>query len=90
MITRYEINEYGELPLSTGRYVRWEDFDDVTQELLMEIDTLKQELMCKDENYSVGWDDGYEEGKQEGIRVGTREVERFKEQVIKMAEILDE
>lgn len=24
-ITRYELNEYGELPLSNGRYVRWEE-----------------------------------------------------------------
>jgi hypothetical protein len=53
-ITRYEINEHGELPLSYGRYVRYEDYDEVVQQLLERIDELESVIDLKD---SLWWDD---------------------------------
>lgn len=64
-ITRYDINEYGELPLSNGRYVRWEDVEDLLIEHAREIDRLEDELESKDMSYSYGYDDGYADAEQE-------------------------
>lgn len=55
-ITRYEINEHGELPLSYGRYVRWED----VQELL----DLVEGLQDAEDSYENGFDDGWAEAKE--------------------------
>lgn len=55
-ITRYEINEHGELPLSYGRYVRWGD----VQELL----DLVEGLQDAEDSYENGFDDGWAEAKE--------------------------
>lgn len=55
-ITRYEINEHGEIPLSYGRYVRWED----VQELL----DLVEGLQDAEDSYENGFDDGWAEAKE--------------------------
>lgn len=70
-ITRYEVNEHGELPVSYGRYVRWEDFDYFTQELLKRIDSLEDQL-ADAEAPCCDYDAGHEDGYQEGLAVGTR------------------
>jgi hypothetical protein len=44
-IVRYEVNEHGELPLSYGRYVRWEDYEDAVRELLERIDELEADII---------------------------------------------
>lgn len=59
-ITRYEVNEHGELPVSYGRYVRWED----VQDLIKEFET------CQ--NYSTGYDDGWAEGYDAGREDGKK------------------
>lgn len=59
-ITRYEINSQGELPLSYGRYVRYEDYDNHVQWLLGRIEKLEQKVLESQEYYSEGYDEGYE------------------------------
>ena len=54
-ITRYEINEHGEFPLSYGRYVRWEDY----QDLLERLERLEDEVS----SYDSGYDDGFADAK---------------------------
>lgn len=88
-ITRYDIDEYGELPVSWGRYVRWEDYYEVIKELYQEIEQLELQQRFNECNYSNGWDDGYEEGVQEGKKLGTQQVAKFREQVLEMAKTLE-
>jgi len=57
-ITRYEINEHGELPVSYGRYVRYEDFLEYVR------------TTGNNPDYSDGWDDGYKEGYEQGAKYG--------------------
>lgn len=64
-ITRYDINEHGELPLSTGRYVRWEDVEDLLAEHAKEIEQLERKLDLNDGDYSSGYDDGYADAEHE-------------------------
>lgn len=64
-ITRYDINEYGELPLSNGRYVRWEDVEDLLIEHAREIDRLEDEVENGSATYQSGYDDGYADAEYE-------------------------
>jgi hypothetical protein len=49
-IIRYEVNEQGELPLSYGRYVRFEDYEDRVQWLLEKVTRLETRLRdCYDD-----------------------------------------
>lgn len=64
-LTRYDINDAGEIPLSTGRYVRWEDVEDLIKDYEQRINTLETEVENAD-TYQEGYDDGYEEGYAEG------------------------
>lgn len=59
-ITRYDINEHGELPLSNGRYCRWEDVED----LLKHIKELESTVYAGG-SYQEGYDDGYADAEQE-------------------------
>lgn len=63
-ITRYDINDAGEIPLSTGRYVRWEDVEDLLKNYEERIDTLESEVEDAD-SYQEGYDDGYAEAEHE-------------------------
>jgi hypothetical protein len=58
-ITRYEVNEHGELHLSYGRYVRWEDYEDAVLELRKEIARLENKLDECWSDYDEGFSDGY-------------------------------
>jgi hypothetical protein len=60
-IVRYEVNQYGELPLSYGRYVRYEDYLEHMQELYKEIEHLQAS-----DDWSDGWEEGYQAGLEEG------------------------
>lgn len=62
-ITRYDINEYGEIPLSNGRYVRWEDVEDLLVEHAKGLEKLQREIDSESNNYDHGYDDGWEEAK---------------------------
>ena len=65
-ITRYEVNEHGELPLSYGRYVRWEDIRDLLEDMQDKIYALEEEIddqTSYDDGYSDGHAAGYEEGQ---------------------------
>jgi hypothetical protein len=64
-ITRYEVNQHGEIPLSYGRYVRWEDYEDVVRELLERIEKLDAEVLDSRNYYSEGFEDGWEAAKEE-------------------------
>lgn len=64
-IPRYDINEHGELPLSNGRYVRWEDVEDLLVAHAKEVNRLEEELDSKDMSYSYGYDDGYRDAEYE-------------------------
>lgn len=64
-ITRYDINEHGELPLSNGRYVRWEDVEDLLVEHANEIDRLEDEIENGSATYQEGYDDGYADAEYE-------------------------
>lgn len=57
-LTRYDINEHGELPLSYGRYVRWED----VQELIGDYEKQIEELATEVDNLGSRYDDGYDDG----------------------------
>jgi hypothetical protein len=54
-IARYEVNEHGELPLSYGRYVRYEDFIEIVESLQDKIDELESDII--DLKDSLYWDD---------------------------------
>lgn len=72
-ITRYEINEHGEIPLSYGRYVRYEDYDNHVQWLLGRIEKLEDELASAENpccDYDAGYQYGYIDGTQDGIKKG--------------------
>lgn len=58
-IQRYEINDAGELPVSYGRYVRWEDAEDLLQELREEVAYYR--------DVDTSWSDGYDEGFGDGV-----------------------
>lgn len=60
-LTRYEINEHGELPVSYGRYVRWEDHVEIVAHLENEV-----KFALDGNDYSSGWGDGYTEGLADG------------------------
>jgi hypothetical protein len=66
-IVRYEVNQHGELPLSYGRYVRYEDYDEHVQWLLGRVEKLELKVLnLQDEdNYSEGYEDGWEAAKEE-------------------------
>lgn len=67
-ITRYEINEHGELPLSYGRYVRWEDVQEILEEMQTRIYALEEDaddLASYDDGYSDGYANGYETCERE-------------------------
>lgn len=70
-ITRYEVNEQGDLPVSYGRYARWQDVEDAMKEMQEEIDRLEDEV-AKAESPCCDYDDGHEDGYAEGISVGSR------------------
>jgi hypothetical protein len=52
-ITRYEVNEHGEIPLSYGRYVRYDDYDDHVQWLLGRIEKLVEEIAYMSDDSSI-------------------------------------
>jgi hypothetical protein len=52
-IVRYEINEHGELSLSYGRYVRYDDYEDAVRELRKEIERLEDEILYLEDDSSV-------------------------------------
>jgi hypothetical protein len=58
-ITRYDINEHGELPLSYGRYVRYEDYLEIVAHLQERI----YELEDAEDSYENGYDDGWKDAK---------------------------
>jgi flagellar biosynthesis/type III secretory pathway protein FliH len=87
-ITRYDVDTHGELPLSYGRYVRYEDYDEHVQQLLKEIDTLEHELRGKDTSYSNGYEDGHDDGFQWGKREGLAKLEEFRETLKEITESL--
>jgi hypothetical protein len=62
-IIRYNVNEHGELPLSYGRYVRYEDYEDHVNELLGVINSLESDYT---NGYEDGWGEGYEAGLEDG------------------------
>lgn len=64
-ITRYEINEHGEIPLSYGRYIRWEDVQELLQSYEDKIERLHDKLCGMGDDYSDGYDDGYEACERE-------------------------
>lgn len=67
-ITRYEINEHGEIPLSYGSYVRWEDVQEILEEMQTRIYALEEDvddLASYDDGYSDGYADGYETCERE-------------------------
>jgi hypothetical protein len=64
-ITRYEVNEHGELPLSYGRHVRYDDYDEHVQWLLGRIEKLEAEVLDSRNYYSEGYEDGWEAAKEE-------------------------
>jgi hypothetical protein len=55
-ITRYEFNEYGELPLSYGRYVRYEDYDEHVQWLLEKVERLETRLRDCYDDYTLEYE----------------------------------
>ncbi len=64
-ITRYEVNEHGELPLTHGRYCRWEDVEDLLIQLYKKIDNLEDEVDNGSATYQEGYDDGYADAREE-------------------------
>lgn len=60
-ITRYEINECGELPVSYGRYVRWEDYQDVVDKLEGLIEKLEDKVADVEDDYWRSYDNSYED-----------------------------
>jgi hypothetical protein len=64
-IVRYEVNQHGELPLSYGRYVRYDDYDDHVQWLLGRIEKLEDQINSMIGDYSYGYEDGWEAAKEE-------------------------
>jgi hypothetical protein len=64
-IVRYEVNQHGELPLSYGRYVRYDDYDDHVQWLLGRIEKLEDQINSMIGDYSDGYEDGWEAAKEE-------------------------
>lgn len=66
-ITRYDINEHGELPLSNGRYVRWEDVEDLLIAHAKEINQLHSKIDDCEDDYSTGFDDGWQEGYEAAL-----------------------
>lgn len=75
-ITRYDINEHGEIPLSNGRYVRWEDVEDLLKEMQENIDDLENDLASAESpccDYDAGYQEGYLNGQQDGIKIGMRQ-----------------
>jgi hypothetical protein len=59
-IPRYEFNEAGELPLSYGRYCRWEDVEELIAAYKREIERLADNV----DSYGNGYDDGWAEAKE--------------------------
>jgi hypothetical protein len=47
------VNEHGELPLSYGRYVRYDDYDDHVQWLLGRIEKLEEEIAYLSDDSSI-------------------------------------
>lgn len=75
-IQRYEINDAGELPVSYGRYVHWEDVEDLFKEMQEEIDRLQDEVSETEAsccNYEAWHEDGRADGLLEGRRLGILE-----------------
>lgn len=64
-LTRYDINNAGEIPLSTGRYVRWEDVEDLLVEHAREVEKLEAQLDGGSYSYQEGYDDGYADAEHE-------------------------
>ena len=69
-ITRYEINEHGEIPLSCGRYVRYESYQEHVEELLSDIRYLQNKLEGMKDDYTNGHEEGWSEGYQAGWEAG--------------------
>lgn len=72
-IKRYEVNEHGELPVSYGRYVRWEDVSHLIQEMSQRIDNLEDDLASAESpccSFDAGYQEGYVNGTNEGVKKG--------------------
>jgi hypothetical protein len=58
-ITRYEVNEHGEISLSYGRYVRYEDYEDYedrVQWLLEKVERLETRLRDCYDDYTLEYE----------------------------------